>query len=444
MADESKPPENEPTQYALALFDSRPEILKKPVQAIHMAITGGVQNKTQRLAWNAMLKNAHNWHANNPGKNTDIYEIPRTLLMEMIDYRSPNRKHLKDTLTQMQDLKVAWDLLKQDGDSLWTSTVLLPTVAFDKDKIYYSYAPVIKPMLLDTTTFARLDLRIQRSFRLDASAALYEWCNRFRNNPSKRTNIMTWEEWRWCIYGSIEENSILKEYKIFKKNKLKPAIEEINTISDLEIELIELREGGRRIKNLQFIVRERHLFEASDETDIAKQEWEEKLKDLGLSAKDRTKVLATYKLEVIEAHYRYTMSRVSDANREKIKNVGKYFLHALEQGYANDQVKTETPQDATGDILKEVREALMTNRSKEAAGMFKEMGASEQEELIAEYNNQENEKALQIPSAASKRVTRIMAPFYSWLSRKTWGEPSAQDLIEFAIKTGKISLTGKP
>lgn len=440
MADQTPPQENEPTQFALALFDSRPEILKKPVQAIHMAITGGVANKTQRLAWNAMLKNAHNWHANNPGKNTEIYEIPRTVLMEMIDYTSPNRKHLKDTLTQMQDLKVSWDLLKQDGDSLWTSTVLLPTVAFDKDKIYYSYAPVIKPMLLDTTTFARLDLRIQRSFRLDASAALYEWCNRFRNNPSKKTNIMTWEEWRWCIYGQIEPSSVLKEYKIFKKNKLKPAIEEINTISDLEITLIELKEGGRRIKNLQFEVKERHLFDPEGQDEAEKEEWDTKLKDIGLSAKDRTKVLATFKLDVIEAHYTYTMSRVSDSSKEKIKNIGKYFLHALEQGYANDQVKAETTQDNTGEILKEVRDNLMADRSREAARMFKEMDDAEQKKLIDDYNAQQKVKALKVPSAESKRETRIMVPFYSWLSINTWGEPTAQELVQYAIKAGKLNL----
>ncbi|RYZ85597.1 MAG: hypothetical protein EOP06_16010, partial [Proteobacteria bacterium] len=58
------------SQMALALlFEQQPEILKKPVQAIHMAITGGIQNKTQRLAFNAMLKHALEEHAKNPTVN---------------------------------------------------------------------------------------------------------------------------------------------------------------------------------------------------------------------------------------------------------------------------------------------------------------------------------------------------------------------------------------
>src|SRR5476649_748544 len=86
--------ENDHAQLDLALFDSQaPEILKKPVQAVHMAITGGVQNKTQRLAWNAMLKNAHEHQMKNPGKIVDTYEISRVELMQTIGYTSPNRKH---------------------------------------------------------------------------------------------------------------------------------------------------------------------------------------------------------------------------------------------------------------------------------------------------------------------------------------------------------------
>ena len=119
------------SQMALALlFEQQPEILKKPVQAIHMAITGGIQNKTQRLAFNAMLKHALEEHAKNPTVNVDTYSMSRVELMRIIDYTSPNRKHLKDALTQMQKLTVQWDFLQQDGDAMWASCVLLPLVGY--------------------------------------------------------------------------------------------------------------------------------------------------------------------------------------------------------------------------------------------------------------------------------------------------------------------------
>ena len=118
-SEDMTPEETPGSQMALALlFDQQPEILKKPVQAIHMAITGGIQSKTQRLAFNAMLKHALEEHARNPGLETETYSISREELMRIIGYSSPNRKHLKEALTQMQKLTVQWDFLRKDGDPM--------------------------------------------------------------------------------------------------------------------------------------------------------------------------------------------------------------------------------------------------------------------------------------------------------------------------------------
>lgn len=55
-------------------------------------------------------------------------------------------------------------------------------------------------------------------------------------------------------YEEIDESSVLYEYRVFKRTKLKPAIAESNERSDLNIELIENKDGGRSVKYLQFLV----------------------------------------------------------------------------------------------------------------------------------------------------------------------------------------------
>lgn len=431
---------DQPEQFALQLFDSKPEILKKPVQAIHMAITGGVQNRTQRLSWAAMLLHAHDVQAKTPDKTIEVFEISRPLLMSMIDYTSPNRKHLKETLAQMQNLKVQWDILKQDGDSTWASCVLLPFIGFDKDKIYYSYAPQIKPMLFDPKTYARVDLAIQRKLKLDCASALYDWCNRFRNNPSKRTNEMTWEDWRWVIYGAVDANSILNEYKMFKREKLKPAINEINAVSDLEITLIENKNGGRKVHSLQFMVYEKPLFVADNKDEELLSKWDERLEEMGLSLRDRKKILSTHKIEVIEAHYRYTMTRTGDPKQEKLKNVGAYFKNALMNGYAMDLVKKEEKSGINDTAMKEIYEEFRASRNADAINLFNEISQAERDELIEQFNAAQEFDSLKIPAQTAKRVKRVMSPFYSWLATKTWGEPTPQELFEFALNKGKIKL----
>ncbi|MFC0134352.1 replication initiation protein [Massilia eurypsychrophila] len=431
------------SQMALALlFEQQPEILKKPVQAIHMAITGGIQNKTQRLAFNAMLKHALEEHAKNPSANVDTYSISRLELMRIIDYTSPNRKHLKDALTQMQKMTVQWDFLQQDGDAMWASCVLLPFVGFDRDRVYYSYSPQIKPMLLDSKIYARLDLRIQRTFKLDSAAALYEWVNRFRTNPSKRTNEMIWEDWRWVIYGEVNEKSVLHEYKLFKREKLKPAIKEINEKSDLTIELIENKDGGRSVKYLQFIVEEKPMFRldapsSSNET----AEWEKRLEEMGIGVRDRKKILTTYPVAVIDATWRFTMTRVADKSQVPVKNVGAYMKRALEGKYAPEVVEQTLAKPGEDlESMREIQIKFTQHRNAEAEAMWNEMPEGDRESAIAEYNETQSSNVTRIPVSPDKRIPRFMIPMYSWLAHKHWGEPSPQDIFQYAIETGAISV----
>jgi plasmid replication initiation protein len=431
------------SQMALALlFEQQPEILKKPVQAIHMAITGGIQNKTQRLAFNAMLKHALEEHAKNPTVNVDTYSISRVELMRIIDYTSPNRKHLKDALTQMQKLTVQWDFLQQDGDAMWASCVLLPFVGFDRDRVFYSYAPQIKPMLFDSKIYARLDLRIQRTFKLDSAAALYEWVNRFRTNPSKLTNEMVWEDWRWVIYGEVSETSVLKEYKLFKREKLKPAIKEINEKSDLTIELIENKDGGRSVKTLQFKVEEKAIFRLEAPADSEeKAEWETRLEDMGIGVRDRKKIMNAYSIAVLDATWRFTMTRVADKSQPAIKNVGAYMKRALEGKYAPAAIEA-APATPVQDLesMRDIQTNFTQHRNAEAEAMLREMPAEDREAVIAEYNALQATSATRIPEEIDKRIARFMVPLYLWLAKKHWGEPTPQDIFQFAIESGAISV----
>jgi len=430
-------------QLALALlFEQQPEILKKPVQAIHMAITGGIQNKTQRLAFNAMLKHALEEHAKNPDATVETYSMSRLELMRIIDYTSPNRKHLKDALTQMQKMTVQWDFLQQDGDAMWASCVLLPFVGFDRDRVYYSYSPQIKPMLLDSKIYARLDLRIQRTFRLDTSAALYEWVNRYRTNPSKLTTEMTWEDWRWVIYGEVTEKSVLNEYKLFKREKLKPAIKEINERSDLTIDLIEKKDGGRSVKYLQFTVEEKPMFRLDAPSDSGEMaEWEKRLEEMGIGVRDRKKILTNYSIAVIDATWRFTMTRVADKSQVAVKNIGAYMKRALEGKYAPEVI--ESPPASPGQHIESMREIqgmFTKHRNAEAEAMFREMPESDREGVIAEYNAAQPGNETRIPENIDKRGARFMVSMYAWLAHKHWGEPTPQDIFQFAIEAGSISL----
>jgi len=429
-------------QLALALlYEQEPEILKKPVQAIHMAITGGIQNKNQRLAFNAMLKHAIEEHGRDKSKHVDTYSISRVELMRIINYTSPNRKYLKDTLTAMQKLTVQWDFLKQDGDSVWSSCVLLPFISFDRENIYYSYAPQIKHLLLEPKIYANLDLRIQRAFRLDSSAALYEWVTRFRN--VRYTNEMGWEEWRWVIYGEIGATSVLHQYKIFKRDKLNPAIEEINRTSDLTITLRENRDGGRRVKYLQFTVEEKEIFSPDDDmADDPRAEWDRRLEEFKVSPKDRKKILASFSVADIEAAFKYTEVRLNDKTKPVLKSPVRYLIRALEGKYAPEAPPAGAagrPPKDSHHAMSNIQESFTRRRNDDAQAMFAEMLHADREREIEHYNAQVSSESALVPVLQDARLARHMIPFYSWLAKKTWGEPTPQEIFDFAVSTGAIS-----
>lgn len=438
--------DNQPEQFALAFYEQSPLILKKPVQAIHMGITGGFINKTQRLAFNAMLKNAHDIEAASPDKNHEVYTINRDTLQSMIGYKSTNRKHLRETLKNMMNLKVEWDILNQDGSARWAACVLMPYVEFDEQKVRYSYVSNLKSMLMNPEIYQRLDLRIQSSLRLDVSVALYDWVNRFRTNPSKTTNLMTWEQWRWVIYGQIDsQSSSLNEYKVFKRDKLNPAIAEINSTTDLQITLEEDKDGGRKVKYLRFIVLEKEVFNAEKKSEKTQEDWDKKLADMNLTERERKKIIQTYSSDIIKAHYEYTMNRVGDKNKVALKSIGAYFKNAIKSGYANEVVHEQIKQEKnqSSNIMTEIEEQFRSVRNVEGAGLFKELSAQERQSLIDEYNQQIEVKGAAIPADPEKRIKRLMLPFYAWYSQKTWGDPTAHELLNFAMHNGSLSINKK-
>jgi hypothetical protein len=72
--------------------------------------------------------------------------------------------------------------------------------------------------------------------------------------------------------------------------------------------------------------------------------------------------------------------------------------------------------------------------------MFREMLEVDRDAAVAEYNAAQESDISRVPTGGDKRLPRHMIPFYAWLARKYWGEPDANEVFQFAIRTGAVSL----
>ncbi len=86
-----------------------------------------------------------------------------------------------------------------------------------------------------------------------AGIVLFEICTRYKNIG--RTSRQHWRWWMPVLTGSPISESLKKtEYRFFKRDTLKPAIAEVSAITDVEIELVEYKEG-KSVVDLQFLIR---------------------------------------------------------------------------------------------------------------------------------------------------------------------------------------------
>jgi len=107
-----------------------------------------------------------------------------------------------------------------------------------------------KQELLEPTVFARLRLEVISQLRSHAGVALYEICTRYKDIG--RTARQAWRWWYPVLSGNPpSEKSAKLEYRIFKRDTLKPAIAEVNAITDIDVELVEHKQG-RFISEIQF------------------------------------------------------------------------------------------------------------------------------------------------------------------------------------------------
>jgi hypothetical protein len=284
-----------------------------------------------------------------------------------------------------------------------------------------------------------------KNISTSSAKLLYDWLNRYRTSPSKLSNRGLWQLWKCILHGTHKdekflENSDIGKYKIFKRDTLNPAIEEINKSSDLLIQLVEDKDGGRLVKFLQFKV---HIKPRMALNNKGYQELlvsqglsniDKEFKKLNVSSYYKTKIKKTFSPTLITANIDYTVQRIA-TSRETILNHGAYLFAACNSNYAgsSNEPIIEAPSDKV-DLSKTILEELMLKRTSDADEYFNEIAESERTQLIERYNSNVLNPEEMIPSSYQDRRNRHMIPFYSWLAKETWGAPTPHEIIQYTLQ----------
>lgn len=424
--------ENSEKQVSLFQTNEPPDLLRKAVQAIHIAPRAGKLGLQQRKMFSSLIKNAIKQDAVDPGRSTFTVTISALSLDSGLN--SNNTKYVKDTVNSLISTVVNWDYLAGDGASIWRASGLLAGAELQRSTLTYSFSEQIRGELLNPEIYALIDMRIAREFRRAHSLALWE--NTVRYEGIGLTAKVPLSKFRDLILGQDKSSQSYQEYKLFKSKVLLPCIREVNELSDHTLELIE-HKAGRSVEAVQFKVTRKQMTDVSENGDGRNEALVEEMLKFGVPRSEARRLLAQYGEQRVRAAIAYTTSRTTKKNAAPIDNVAAYFRKALTHGYTLPQVAASsniTGVENTNPQRRqaEVRDKYFARKMEEAKEYFRELEIDDQTKLIDRYNETVELKNLKL--SPGKKPTKLAETgFFRWLALDTWGEPSADDLLEFLL-----------
>ena len=199
----------------------------------------------QRRAWNVLLANAYN---DLPDK--DIHSVSMVELAAKLGFGDGNQEYLKEVLKSIVDCKVEWNLLNKDNKQVWGIAGLLASVEIEEGICSYEFPKPLRLKLHNPRVYAKLNLRLQNRFRSRYALVLWEICFDYfdTDRDQGETPFIPLEVFKSLMGLEKDEYPIFKE---LNRNVIKPAIKEINDLTDYHVE-VEHKRLGRRIGELKF------------------------------------------------------------------------------------------------------------------------------------------------------------------------------------------------
>lgn len=423
-------------QVSLFQTPEPPDLLRKAVQAIHIAPKSGKLGLQQRKMFSSLIKNALRQESFEPGRTNFSISIAALSLDSGLN--SNNSKYVKDTVNSLISTVVNWDYLNADRSTVWKASGLLAGAELEQSLLRYSFSEQIRSELLNPEIYALIDMRIAREFRRSHSLALWE--NTVRYEGIGITARMPLRKFRELILGQDKAGESYKEYKLFKSKVLVPCIQEVNDISDHTLELIE-HKAGRSVEAIQFRVTRKPTTEAIEEVDSKNETLIEELSKFGVPRSESRRLLSQYGDVRIKAAIAYTQNRITKKNAQVLDSVGAYFRKALAHGYTLPDSRSSSPKVSNASSAQtkqeEIRERYLAAKIEEAGSYFRELAIDDQTALIDRYNETVKESKDLVLSPKKKATKLAQMSFFRWLALDTWGDPTSDDLLEFLLRSNQ-------
>lgn len=308
----------------------------------------------QRRVWNVLLANAYN-----ELPNRDIHRVRMTELAKKLGFNSHNEDYLKETLEALVDCTVKWNILGKDKKEEWGVASLLAEARIREGICTYAFPPYLRTRLYNPRIYTKLNLRLQNQFTSRYALILWEVCFDYfdiaRNEGE--TPFIPIETFRELMGLEAGEYPV---FKVLNRDVIKPALYEINALTNFCIE-IENKRFGRKIAELKFRIsrlRDRPTIQEPQETQQTPISFDIedlpplalKLVQAGVSRKEALRI-ATQEWDAVDAAARpadsadfavYVAEKIEMARyAPSVKNAGGYIIKAIQENYQNPEIQKQ-------------------------------------------------------------------------------------------------------
>ena len=199
----------------------------------------------QRRAWNVLLANAYD-----ELPNREIHRVSVVELAEKLGFNSRNQGHLKEMLKALTECMVEWNILGKDDKQVWGVAALLASAEIENGICTYAFAPHLRLKLYNPRVYAKLNLRLQNRFTDRHALILWELCFDYFDTARDQgeTPFIPLEKFRELMGV---ESDVYPAFKTLNQCVIKPAVKEINALTNFFLEVEQKREG-RKIGFLKF------------------------------------------------------------------------------------------------------------------------------------------------------------------------------------------------
>ena len=413
------------------VVEKESESFKKTNDAIGLRVSKGHLTFMSRKLFNVMVLHAQ--RLGTPGANAPIetatshkyFWVPVQDISRDAHYNSNDTQLLKEVAEELQDIRIV-----SETDREWTSERLLASVKLvnpaglhkkgGKLWLGYEFPAEVMSLVMNPRTYTTLTLYYMTVLRTGAGLALYEVA---RSNAWKQNGLSDrrpWETWRDYLEGMPGEDmpDWKKQYKFFKDRVLKKALSEVNTLTDLEVELFEFKDG-RRVVDLQFKVTKKLQADlALPPPPIIDSQVIERLMALGIAKQEAEAIYGTNPEVDLKDAIGYTFDRLNNSKLPPLETPAAYFKDALKGRYGAKKKAIAEPKKAPEVPIQKgppLADPELEKRRQEALVSFDNLSAVERGDVLAKFVDAN--PAMRAAVSKSTRSKAVRTSLAGWLVR---------------------------